>query len=729
MADGDRRVVLLARAGVACERLRDALAEAGAQLVLEGDPTVLDPKALDAADPDVVVVVLDPASEDALDRFENLLVDPSIEVIFEEAELAASREGWDAARWARHLSAKLNRHDDVLPPGREPEPEAPPTLRAEGFHKPALEGSPLAQEPLDPAPAAAGNVLAFVRPGAAPGAAASAAEPAAADEDAARATQDAAPAPGVAEYTLDFADEAPAAAAPRDDYIDFDEAGDSVGFDAAADGRAGAGPADSDSDAIDLDAASLDPERLEAENVAAQLAGSPRPAAPAPLDFDAADFGDIEEIEAVEALPAYDADELPPAPAPHASFDPVSAEAPADPLSFGHESLSELDRVAPIGSAGDRVLTEPPPLPDEAREFFARQALGVAPQEPRQGGDDFDFSNLSLEDDAYTAPAPAQPRDWQADGGDALPALDDGDLDTWRAPAPGQVQDLVDLDAAFAAPAAGDGPDFDDGQGRAAAPPPALNFETTLEFASDDLAPAPPKAPAAATPAVPDWSFADETSLVEAATGQSGAHAPPPPRHDLDEIERRISSLELVDDTPPEPGRSGAVLVLAGIGGPDAVRQLLGALPENFDRPVLVQQRLDGGRYDKLVAQMQRATPVLVKLAEAGARTIDGVIYILPAGLGIELTEQGIQFAEGADVFAALPAADSAVLMFSGAEAAQVDEAMALAAQGAMVAGQAPDGCYDAAAASAAIARGALSGQPAELAARLGARWSRQSPV
>ncbi|QWP78758.1 hypothetical protein J5226_10335 [Lysobacter sp. K5869] len=724
MSDGDRRVVLLARAGVACERLREALAEAGAQLVLQGDPTVLDPKELDAADPDVVVVVLDPASEDALDRFENLLLDPSIEVIFEEAELAVSREGWDAARWARHLSAKLHRHDDVLPPGREPEPDAPPALQAEGFHKPTQEGSPLAQEPAE-APAG-DNVLAFVRPAAASAEAvvieSIVAEPVA-DEDAAA---DEAPA---AEYTLDFADDGRSPTQSGAGLIDFDDAGDRARAD-------GLDADDAGLDSIDLDSTGLEPAAAE-------------PARPA---FDAADFGEIEEIEAVEALPAYDdAEEPPPAPAAHASFDPVSAEAPADPLSFGGESLAELDRVAPTGSAGDRVLTQPPPMPEEAREFFARQALGDAPPAEKQGGDDFDFSNLSLEIEDYStqvpAPAPhaydAGEHDWQAQGGDAeLPPLDEaglGDLEMWRAPQPGQVQELVDLDAAFAAPDP-DAPLEFDGHVAPAAPAPAApapaapgfdasKFETTLDFASDDIAPSRPSAPASATPSVPDWSFADETSLVEAATGQSGAHAPPAPRHDLDEIERRISALELVDDTPPEPGRSGAVLVLAGIGGPDAVRQLLGALPDNFDRPVLVQQRLDGGRYDKLVAQMQRATPVLVKLAEAGTRTIDGVIYILPAGVGIELTEQGIQFAEGADVLAALPAGDSAVLLFSGADAAQVDEAMGLAAHGALVAGQAPDGCYDAAAASAAISRGALSGQPADLAARLAARWSRQSPV
>lgn len=731
MADGDRRVVLLARAGVACERLRSALVEAGAQLVLEGDPTVLDPKDLDAADPDVVVVVLDPAAEDALDRFENLLVDPSIEVIFEEAELAVSREGWDAARWARHLSAKLHRHADVLPPGREPEPETPPVLQAEGFHKPAHEGSALAQEPVE-TPAAADNVLAFVRPGAA--AAATAASLAASDVDA---DADAEP-----DFSIGAPAPAQAPAADDADFIGFDEAGDPAAFAV---------------ESIEIEAVEIEAVEIEAVEARALEDAAPDAdltdlesvaSAPSRPHFDTAtfdpdDFAGIEEIEAVEAAPAYDGDDLPPAPAAQVSFDPASAELPVDPLAFGGESLSELDRVAPTGSAGDRVLTEPPPLPDEAREFFARQALGptaesAPPSDGARGGDDFDFSNLTLEADDYSAQVPGEPqpyrsgeRDWQADGDAAeLPPLDEaglGDLEMWRAPAPGQVRELVDLDAAFAIRNEED--EAREAEQRAAARAPAPSFETTLDFASDEAAPLQPKPPAAEAPSVPDWSFADETSLVEAATGQSGAHAPAPARHDLEEIERRISGLELVNDAPPEPGRSGAVLVLAGIGGPDAVRQLLGALPESFSRPVLVQQRLDGGRYDKLVAQMQRATPVLVKLAEAGARTIDGVIYIMPAGIGIELGDNGIQFAEGADVLELLPAGDSAVLLFSGAEPAQVDAAMKLAAHGALIAGQSPEGCYDAAAASAAIARGALSGQPAELAARLASRWSRQSPV
>lgn len=730
--------MLLARAGVACERLRGALAEAGANLVLEGDPTVLDPQALDAADPDVVVVVLDPASEDALDRFENLLLDPSIEVIFEEAELAASREGWDAARWARHLSAKLNRHDDVLPPGREPDRQPDPSLAAEGFVR-ALPPEPPASQDIDANPALVDAVP---------------------------------PAVPVSE------------AAPEAEIAPVDPAG---------------------SDRLD-DGAGADADIEEIEAIEAS---------------ESSETGDdIQAIEAIEAHEAFAAEDSREADPP--AFDAGSVEPASDPSAFAAaEQSGELARLAsaPLGSAGDRVLSNPPPLPDEAREFFARQALGevslplhgsadphatteaghddgldgnadsleleayaadddgiealtvpaVAGDEPGPLREDFDFDSLALEAADASATVPGEPKpytpglgEWiPSDGPHAqLPPLDEaglGDLEVWRPPAPDQVHELIDLDAAFASEGAriefdavhrDPTPiapiDFDDGR-QAGGDTGVVKFESTLDFDlqdSDDDTPLAQRPPAPPPPTVPDWSFADEASLVSAATGQSGAHAGAAAdaaradggksefnRHDLDEIERRISGLELVDDRLPTSTRNGAVLVLAGIGGPDAVRQLLGALPENFDRPVLVQQRLDGGRYDKLVAQMQRATPVLVKLAEIGARTIDGVIYILPAGVGIEAGDNGIQFIDGGDLFEALPAADSAILLFSGADTVQVDAAMKLSAHGALVAGQSPDGCYDAAAASAAIARGAGSGQPAELAAKLASRWSRQSPI
>src|SRR5690606_9968816 len=71
-----------------------------------------------AAAPRAVLVALDPAVEDVLDRYDPVLLDPAMTVIYDAAELAAKREGWDAARWTRDPAAKRGGHRDVPPPGR-----------------------------------------------------------------------------------------------------------------------------------------------------------------------------------------------------------------------------------------------------------------------------------------------------------------------------------------------------------------------------------------------------------------------------------------------------------------------------------------------------------------------------------------------------------------------------------------------------------------------------------
>jgi chemosensory pili system protein ChpB (putative protein-glutamate methylesterase) len=119
VADARKPVALLARAGAARDRLREALDAAGALVVLEEDPTTLDAGTLAAAGPQAVLVALEPAVEDALVALEPVLESPGLLVVFDEADLAARRDGWEAQRWIRHLAAKLHGHDDVLPPGRE----------------------------------------------------------------------------------------------------------------------------------------------------------------------------------------------------------------------------------------------------------------------------------------------------------------------------------------------------------------------------------------------------------------------------------------------------------------------------------------------------------------------------------------------------------------------------------------------------------------------------------
>lgn len=426
MTGNSRRVALLARAGAAREQLRAALHEAGAEIVLEDDPNAIDGQTLGDASPQVVLVALEAAIEDSLSRFDEVLHDPAVAVIFDEAELAARREGWEAKRWARHLAAKLNGHADVLPPGGEiddthPEPGLPRTPAQIHAH---ADIEPHLQE-----------------------------------------------AQGVA-FEL-----------PRGglELVEIEESGSSQSF---------------------------DPETW-------------KPAAAPSHD-----------------LPLQDGFEQVPAPAP----------APSEPPS----------------------VSSPPPLPSSA---------------------------------------------------------------------------------------------------------PAKTSGLALELES-----------------------------IHAVTAGSTASS--------------ASTGSVV---------RGAALLFAGIGGPDAVRKVLADLPPDLSRPVLVQLRLDGGRYDNLVKQMERVSTLPVLLAKAGETAHGAHVYVLPNDVAVKVVEGVIHFGEGAlqpeTLIASLPAAESAVLLLSGSDPAQVEAAMALAAQGGFVAGQSPQGCYDPAASKALAARGGMVATPGELATHLATHW------
>ncbi|RZA32299.1 MAG: chemotaxis protein [Lysobacteraceae bacterium] len=403
---------MLARPGRAREQLRQALHEAGAEIVLEDDPNTLDGQALGDASPQVVLVALEAAIEDSLSRFDGVLHDPAVAVIFDEAELAARREGWEASRWARHLSAKLNGHADVLPPGGEVDDTRP---------EPGL--------PLTPAQIHAG--------------------------------------------------------------------------------------------------ADIEAHLEEAQELAIDL---PRGG----LELVAADDADSQ---------AFDPESWKPTPQAH------------------HQTLHDgFDAPSTVADATPATPVEPPPLPS------VRSAGGL-----------------------------------------------------------------------------------------------------TLE-------------------------------------------------------------LESIHDAQAGPGVRGAVLLFAGIGGPDAVRKVLADLPPDLPRPVLVQLRLDGGRYDNLVKQMERVSALPVKLATAGESAHAAQVYVLPNDVAVNVVEGVVHFGEGSlqvdGLIAALPAAESAVLLLSGSDPAQVDAAMAMAAQGGLAVGQSPRDCYDPAASKALAARGGVVAPPAELATQLASRWT-----
>ncbi|HEY9540415.1 MAG TPA: chemotaxis protein CheB [Luteimonas sp.] len=503
------RVVLLAREGEARTRLGDALAQAGADTVLVADPLSSDPGEAIASNPQAVLVALEPAVEDALERFDALLSSPDITVIFDEAELAAQRQGWDAARWVRHLSAKLHRHDDVLPPGAD----------AEGD----LQPSPGAL----PAP---GNAAGL----------------------------DIAP----------FADEAQQLAdeVPRDGGLEPDV-------------------------------------RLEADPAGGlALVDDAQEAVTAPLEQDYA--------VADAPVEAGDADD--------AAIDALSA----DSLTLEALPADETDTGTPVDDAAA----------SESGEI-----------------DEITFDGFDIDDDGASL------------------VVDVPD-DAGATASTGGIE-LVDVDALLAS-------------------------VDSLETADGEV-PSPP----AAEPTI-----------------------------DLDALDQRVSGLSLADvDSYGHGSQRGAVLVEGGLGGPDAVRQLLAAIPEGFPRPVLVRLQLDGGRYDRLVKQMGRAAQLPVALAEAGQSAEAGTVYFVPPELSIAQDKTQILFVAGeggsGPMLDMLPAGDSALLLLSGSSADSVEVAMARVPAGLMVAGQALDGCYDATASNALIARGATVATPAELAEQLAGRW------
>jgi chemosensory pili system protein ChpB (putative protein-glutamate methylesterase) len=502
MAEPATRVALLARPGAACDNLQVALRQAGANVVAVQDPGEGDPSAIAAAHPAAVLVALEPAIEEALERYDTVLSEPGCLVIYDEVAIAARREGWAAARWARHLAAKLGGHADVLPPG-------------------------------------AGN-----------------------DDDVFPATSATRPVPAPSVQAVPAAPEA---------------------FDAPA------------------TPASAEP--------------------PAPQDA----------ALALEGM-AFDADAV------HLGVEPAQEEA-----------------LAQAGNGIDFGGFTP--------EMMAAMTIEVAPES----------------DDAIAV--------------DAGPEAFDGDT---HAPARASAEDdagghVLEWDAPTPVPAP-------DTSAPASAPAPA------------------PLAREPATPAPVRFNL-DEMSLVDiepaakAATDQGQGQAPSPGAS--------------ADDIGAAAGE-GAVIVLAGIGGPDAVRQFLAGVPGGFARPIIVRQRLDGGRHDRLVRQMQRATALPVELAEAGRRLVAGHVYILPDDMTTAVDAGATTFVATSGpvpVLAGLPAGDSAVLVLSGSDPAAVPELMEAARAGALVAGQSPEDSFDGAAATALLAAGGESHTAAGLAQRLGSRW------
>ncbi|MCX7513774.1 chemotaxis protein CheB [Frateuria hangzhouensis] len=121
MAEAVPAVALLFDDAGLGEQLRSALQERGARIVHEGPLKGLSRELVSSVDADVLVVNLDDEDDEALDRLDESLDGDRPRVVFNDGQASRRLEGWDRARWARHLAMKVLAMGDADPP-RPPVP-------------------------------------------------------------------------------------------------------------------------------------------------------------------------------------------------------------------------------------------------------------------------------------------------------------------------------------------------------------------------------------------------------------------------------------------------------------------------------------------------------------------------------------------------------------------------------------------------------------------------------
>jgi two-component system chemotaxis response regulator CheB/chemosensory pili system protein ChpB (putative protein-glutamate methylesterase) len=661
--------------------LKDALRDLGADIVYESLASNLDRGALEGCGARIVVFNLDSESDAQIDHVYDVLDEGDYEVVFNDADASAQLSGTDQARWARHLAAKILNKPEIAEPARPVWAESIPT-RAQKT--------------------AAANASATVTP------------------IAARQAIPAAPVPP-----------APPVAAP----MTFEEL-------TSADVAPPAPPT----------AAPMTFEELTSADVA-----PPAPPTAAPMTF--------EELTAADVAPP-----TPSTASPMMFEQPASTDEP-QPAPPGDTPTLEL----PVLDAFNAVELEPRTVTDAAEhadaeqdfsaalEDFARQVPTHAYAAP--AADDFASQLDALFADTRAADVP--PRKAQ----DADTEGKFAGVESLFAEAIPPVETLVVAQADF--PAA-----FDNLDAAAASIPEAVDrsFKPGRLPAAADTAP-----PAAENPLLPpDWSLEplnDEGTPAAPATGRASFGVDKISASDFlapdSDAEIQVTqlpvgdalSLELMpmeeavaphaygapaadagpardDDRAVSRLKVGAsaelqhVFVLgASIGGPEAVREFLGALPPRFPALFVLVQHMGDEFLELMSAQLARAVSLTVRTPTHGEIFGHGEIVIVT-------TKQRLQIdAEGVVTLSPLPertayspsidlvlrdladqfGSKAGAIIFSGMAQDAIAGSTYLKAKGGTVWTQDPNTCTISTMVDAVTQTGAVtfSGSPQELAAKM----------
>jgi len=524
-------VALLYQAGQLGSHLKNALGELGAAVVYEAPPASVDRDALENSGARVVIVNLDADSDNYIDALYDVLDAGDYEVVFNDAQVSSNLQGWDQARWVRHLGAKILRKPENVEPPRPPgaEPVPTPVQKSASF-------VPIAEKP-GPAPVAP-----------------------------------AAPPPVVAEVP---ASERPTVKMPL-------------------------------------------PPGLLAQP--APLEPPPQEAAAGVDATELAEFAKLLDSPVVEAAP-----------------EPATTTTPAPIPELG-DFAAELDAL--FAAADTKTAAEPPSAakPSAGDEFDIalptdfNLALDEAAPIPA-----VELDALDIPVDAVAAPAPSQSRPVN-ELHDEFPAIFD-QLDVAASAVP-EAKDAEFKPAERPAVTSKSGPllppewslEGDDTQ------PPVTgkaNFGIEKMSAEEFLAPQ-VDAPAKTSVPEPESTFSLELVPIEEAVA--------PTQHNPDYVhEQRL------DTGPVKPLKVGTgagiahVVVLgASIGGPEAVRDFLGALPAGFPALFVLAQHMGEEFLELMSAQLRKSIVLTVRNPSHGERAAHGEVLIVPTTHRLQVDGEGV---------------------------------------------------------------------------------------
>lgn len=728
-------VALVYQSAALHAHLRQALGDAGASVVYESATASFDNDELSRSGASVVVVNLDPDSDEDLDAIDGLLVDDTRKIIINDGELTSKLSGWDQARWARHLVAKIFGGNELLPQRPPGAVEVPvrgmPQHGLDNSNKPGSMSAPVVSHAAEES--ASRELAEAFSSFSVPGAVADA-ELTARDE--------------LEAALRDFgfvSDDPPlvvAASALRETLGESPTTADAT----ASDNPFGALDFDLATDNGETSASTPDVGGMD--DVQAPAAGTPEPAD----EFDAVAVTTAKSVDEFDALFSFDP--TPAASVPGDAALPSSAPTTLESLDFDldfPDSFSEpndaaADLGAPVAAEADPESSLfafdfelDTPIEDGAAESRPAatqdadalidfdQAFGLE-QSPEHAV----ASDLSADDTAPDLASSAQPDPTGGRSVEQLLAGLDLQLTDFEPAEVARGEDRSAIDTATESVAA------------SAPEAPTEDRFASFSFELEAIEEAPRADPERAV--VEQFLLDPQSGKSRVAAAVAAAAAAVKPA--AESVASTLAPFDHLFDEQatsvagPQAAAGGLrrVWVLgASIGGPDAVREFLSGIPANSANLFLLAQHMGADFVDLMIGQLARASALPVSLAAQGEIAAHGQVLVVP------LAERLLLDRDGQVSIEALPApsaycpsidqvlkdvadrfgADAGAIIFSGMAHDAIDGAKYLASKGGVVWAQDPATCVVSSMIDGAIEAGVVKfvASPAELASRFVAEF------